>query len=39
MLERDEERSVELEKVILDMAGMIFEMTDTVQKGQGRNLL
>lgn len=36
MLERDEERSVELEKVILDMAGMIFEMTDTVQKGQGK---
>ena len=36
MLER-EERSVELEKVIL-MAGD-FEMTDTVQKGQVRNLL
>jgi len=36
ILERDESRCMELEKVVLDMAGTIFEMTDTVQKGQGK---
>lgn len=36
ILERDKDRSMELEKVILDMAGRIFEMTDKVPKGQGK---
>ncbi|HRZ84870.1 MAG TPA: thymidine phosphorylase [Candidatus Dojkabacteria bacterium] len=36
ILERDKDRCIELEKVILDMAGMIFEMTGKVQKGQGK---
>ncbi len=36
ILERAENRCIELEKVILDMAGMLFEQTGKTGKGQGK---
>ncbi len=36
ILERADDRCIELEKVIIDMAGMIFEQTGKSGKGQGR---
>jgi AMP phosphorylase len=36
ILERAENRCMELEKVILDMAGMLFEQTGKTGKGQGK---
>ncbi len=36
ILERDEARSVELEKVIIEMATRIFEQTKVTERGQGK---
>ncbi len=38
MLERDEKRCYELEDVVIDMAGRLFESTKKAEKGQGKKL-